>query len=55
MVLLGVAGLAVAIHATFLLRGHEAFRLPVSLALLVATSVLSLAQAAALLAPRNPP
>lgn len=36
---------AVAIHATFLLRGSEAFRAPVSLALLGATLPLSLVQA----------
>jgi hypothetical protein len=40
---------AAAIHGYFLVRGSEAFRLPVSLALLAATLLLSLAQAAVLL------
>lgn len=39
---------AAVIHAYFLLRGLDAFRLPASLALLVAAFVLSLLQAAAL-------
>ncbi len=41
------------IHSFFLLKGSEAFRLPASFALLIATLVLSLAQAAALLKARN--
>jgi hypothetical protein len=40
---------AVIIHSYFLLQGGETFRLPASLALLVATFVLSLAQTAALI------
>ena len=40
------------IHGYFLLQGSEAFMAPASLALLVATLVLSLAQAAALLQAR---
>jgi hypothetical protein len=41
------------IHSFFLLKGSEAFRLPASFALLIATFVLSLAQAAALIRARN--
>jgi hypothetical protein len=44
---------AFTIHSFFLLRGSEAFRLPASIVLLVATLVLSLAQAAALIRARN--
>jgi len=44
---------AAAIHTFFLLQGSEAFRLPASLALIVSTFVLSLAQAAALLKARR--
>ncbi|PIG91819.1 DUF6713 family protein [Gloeocapsopsis sp. IPPAS B-1203] len=46
-----VAGgiIAVSIHAYFLLQGDNAFRLPVSLGLLVTTFFLSLLQAIALL------
>ena len=44
---------AAIIHAFFLLEGDTAFRLPVSLALLAASFVLSLAQAAALLRTRG--
>lgn len=44
---------AVIIHTYFLLQGSEAFRLPASLALLVTTFLLSLAQAAALLRARS--
>ncbi len=44
---------AVIIHTCFLLRGGGAFRLPASLALLVTTFVLSLAQAATLLKARR--
>lgn len=44
--------IAVGLHAYFLLRGHEEFRLPVSLGLLAATSVLSVAQALVLLRAR---
>jgi len=46
-----VAGgvIAVSIHSYFLLQGDEAFRLPVSLGLLAATFLLSLAQAIVLL------
>jgi hypothetical protein len=44
---------AVVIHTYFLLQGDGAFRLPVSLALLVATFVLSLAQATILLKARR--
>jgi hypothetical protein len=42
-----VAGgmIAVSIHSYFLLKGDDAFRLPVSLGLLVATFFLSIAQA----------
>jgi hypothetical protein len=42
-----VAGgiIAVSIHSYFLLQGDDAFRLPVSLGLLAATFLLSLAQA----------
>ena len=47
--LLVAAGLfAACIHSFFLLRGDESFTLPVSLALLIATSILSPLQAAAL-------
>lgn len=48
-VLVGGGLLAVVIHVYFLLQGGGAFRLPASLALLVTTFVLSLAQTAALL------
>lgn len=41
------------IHSYFLLQGSETFMAPASLALLVATLVLSLAQAAALLKARH--
>jgi len=44
---------AVVIHTYFLLKGSEAFRLPASLVLLLATLVLSLAQALALLRARR--
>ncbi len=44
---------AVIIHTYFLLQCGGAFRLPASLALLVATSVLSLAQAATLFRARS--
>lgn len=46
-----VAGgiMAVSVHAYFFLQGDDAFRLPVSLGLLVTTFLLSLAQAIALL------
>jgi hypothetical protein len=44
---------AVVIHTYFILKGSEAFRLPASLALLLATLVLSLAQALALLRARR--
>lgn len=44
---------AVMIHTCFLLQGSDAFKLPASLALLVAALVFSLAQAAALLSIRN--
>lgn len=45
-----VAGgiVAVSLHSYFLLQGDDAFRLPVSLGLLIATFLLSLAQAIAL-------
>jgi hypothetical protein len=45
-----VAGgiIAVSLHSYFLLQGDDAFRLPVSLGLLAATFLLSLAQAIAL-------
>ena len=50
-----VAGgiIAVSIHSYFLLQGDDAFRLPVSLGLLVTTFLLSLAQALALFIFRN--
>lgn len=50
-----VAGglVAATLHTCFLLRGDDAFRLPMSVALLAATFVLSLAQAATLLKTRN--
>ncbi len=41
------------IHTYFLLNGSEAFRLPASLVLLLATLVLSLAQALALVGARR--
>lgn len=44
---------AVGIHTYFLLDGSEAFRLPASLVLLLATLVLSLAQALALVGARR--
>ncbi len=44
---------AVVFHGVHLVRGDPGFRLPVSLALLGATFVLSLAQAACLLASRH--
>ena len=44
---------AVIIHTYFLLQGGAAFRLPASLALLVTTFLLSLAQAATLLRARS--
>jgi hypothetical protein len=44
---------AVVIHTYFFLKGSEAFRLPASLVLLLATLVLSLAQALALLRARR--
>ena len=44
---------AVVIHTYFILKGSEAFRLPASLVLLLATLVLSLAQALALLKARR--
>jgi hypothetical protein len=44
---------AVAFHGFHLLRGDDAFRLPVSLALLGATCVLSLAQVLALILSRD--
>lgn len=44
---------AAIIHSYFLLQGSEAFMAPTSIALLVATFVLSLAQAAALMTARN--
>ena len=44
---------AVGIHTYFLLKGDEAFRLPASLVLLLATLVLSLAQARALVGARR--
>ena len=44
---------AVIIHTYFLLQGSDAFGLPVSLALLVTTFVLSLVQAAVLLNTRS--
>ncbi len=44
---------AVIIHTCFLLQAGEAFRLPASIALLAATLLLSLAQAAALLRARS--
>jgi hypothetical protein len=44
--------IAVGLHAYLLLRGHEEFRLPVSLGLLAATSVLSVAQAVVLIRAR---
>jgi len=40
--------IAVSVHAYFFLQGDDAFRLPVSLGLLVTTFLLSLAQAIAL-------
>ena len=47
---LAASGLFAAVfHGFYLLRGDEAFRLPFSLALLVATFVLSLAQALGLM------
>ena len=52
--LLVMGGLiAVTIHSYYLLQDSEAFRLPVSLGLLIATLFLSLAQAIALLALRK--
>ena len=50
-----VAGglIGVVIHTYFLLKGSEAFRLPASLVLLMATLVLSLAQALALFRARR--
>jgi len=44
---------AVGIHTYFLLKGSEAFRLPASLVLLLATLVFSLAQARALVGARR--
>lgn len=44
---------AVTIHSSFLLQGSQAFRNPVSLALLATTFVLSVVQAALLLIARN--
>jgi hypothetical protein len=44
---------AVVIHTYFILKGSEAFRLPASLVLLLATLVLSLAQALVLLRARR--
>jgi len=44
---------AVVIHTYFILKGSEAFRLPASLLLLLATLVLSLAQALALVRTRD--
>lgn len=52
-VLVGGGFFAAIIHTYFLLQGGEAFRLPASLALLVATFVLSLVQAAALIKARK--
>jgi hypothetical protein len=52
-----VAGglIAVSIHSYFLWQGDDAFRLPVSLGLLVATFIVSMAQATGLLLwHRNP-
>ncbi len=46
---------AVVIHTFFILKGSQAFRLPVSLLLLAATLVLSLAQALALVRFRRRP
>ncbi|MBW4491178.1 MAG: hypothetical protein KME12_25755 [Trichocoleus desertorum ATA4-8-CV12] len=50
-----VAGgiIAVSLHSYFLLQGDDAFRLPVSLGLLIATFLLSLAQAIALFTLRD--
>jgi hypothetical protein len=50
-----VAGgiIAVSLHSYFLLQGDDAFRLPVSLGLLTATFLLSLAQAIALFTLHN--
>jgi len=48
--LLVVGGMiAVSIHSYFLLQGDDAFRLPISLGLLSATFLISLAQAISLL------
>ncbi len=44
---------AVAIHTFFILKGSQAFRLPVSLLLLAVTLVLSMAQALALVRSRR--
>lgn len=51
--LVAVGLFAVTIHSYFLLQASEAFRLPVSLGLLAATFLLSLAQAVALLTLRR--
>lgn len=51
---LAAAGLfAVAFHGFHLLRGDAAFRLPLSLALLGATAILSVAQVVALIVSRH--
>jgi len=51
--LVGSGAVAIGLHGWFLLRGHDAFRAPVSLGLLAATGVISALQAAALLRSRT--
>ena len=51
--LVASGAIAIGLHGVFLASGHVAFRAPVSLGLLAATGVLSLAQASVLLLSRD--